>query len=1110
MTRGIAVLSLFAALAVTSRPGVAQLTSGDLVGTVLDSTGAAVPRANVEATALATGIKSTTVTGSTGQYRFSNLPVGSYDISVEAAGFTKAELKGVRVDLNKTSTANVTITVGQIVTTVEVTEAAATIDTTTAQIQTTYDSTAAADLALASSTSGLTGVLNLSLLNAGVSNAGGVGEGTGPSVGGQRPRNNNFMIEGVDNNSKVVTGPLVFVPNDAVGQFTLLQNQFEAEFGHSSGGQFNTNIKSGTNEVHGSIYEYLQNRNLNAVDQSTVNTLGITTNPRYDQNRLGATIGGPIVKNKLFYFGSFEYNPLGQATSPSSPMLAPTAAGYAQIASMPGISQTNLSILQTYVPPAATESSTITVGSQKVPVGLFPVSAPNFENGYYGVGALDYSMSEKDQLRGRFIYNKVSAIDTAAVLPQFFAPQPTTYWLGTFSEYHTFSPTLTNEFRLGYNRYNQQYPVPDIAYPGLDRFPSFVFNDLNIPNLGPDPNAPQFTVQNTYQLTDNLSWIKGAHTFKFGFDGRKYISPQSFTQRSRGDYEYSFVSDFLFDRVPDQIAQRSLGNPIYYGDQISTYLYGADSWKINRHLTLDLGLRWEFTSVPFSERLQTLNDYASVPGVFEFKEPQPQYKNFAPRIGIAYSPGTSAATVFRAGFGINYDVIFDNIGILDLPPQLSTTVDVTAPNPHTGSNFLANGGIAPTTQTGKLSVEDARAATASWIPDQKLPYSIQWNFGVQHIFGRNYTFEARYLGTRGVHLDVQQRITVGSPVTVANQLPLYYAKPDAATLAALPNTLADLESISFSGIPGVENFILPKYANAGFTNPVLVVNSPIGNSSYHGLALQLNRHFSNGLQFIGAYTWSHNIDDSTADFFTTILTPRRPQDFQNLRAERSTSALDRRHRLTLTAIYELPFFQGGHNWFAKNILGNWQISGIYTYESPEYATVQSASDVNLNGDTAGDRVFDNPNGRGNTGSDVTAIDRAGNPTDDPAATVAYLVNDPTAKYIRAGIGTVPNVGRNTLPLRPTNNFDAGVMKRVSITERVKLQLQGQFSNLFNHPQYTGGYINHVDAANPALVSITTGVGVRNMLTPGNSLFNRPDLTFLGNARQITVVAKLTF
>ncbi|MGE5646048.1 MAG: carboxypeptidase regulatory-like domain-containing protein, partial [Acidobacteriota bacterium] len=144
------------------------------------------------------------------------------------------------------------------------------------------------------------------------------------------------------------------------------------------------------------------------------------------------------------------------------------------------------------------------------------------------------------------------------------------------------------------------------------------------------------------------------------------------------------------------------------------------------------------------------------------------------------------------------------------------------------------------------------------------------------------------------------------------------------------------------------------------------------------------------------------------------------------------------------------------------------------------------------------------------GSDVTAIDRAGNPTDDPAATVAYLVNDPTAKYIRAGIGTVPNVGRNTLPLRPTNNFDAGVMKRVSITERVKLQLQGQFSNLFNHPQYTGGYINHVDAANPALVSITTGVGVRNMLTPGNSLFNRPDLTFLGNARQITVVAKLTF
>jgi len=357
---------------------------------------------------------------------------------------------------------------------------------------------------------------------------------------------------------------------------------------------------------------------------------------------------------------------------------------------------------------------------------------------------------------------------------------------------------------------------------------------------------------------------------------------------------------------------------------------------------------------------------------------------------------------------------------------------------------------------------------------------------------------------------VQQRVMNASPVTSANQLPLFYSTPTAAQLAAVPNTLEELQSISLSGNPDAPNFILPQYANAGFLNPVLVVNSPIGNSSYHGLALQLNRRFVNGFQMIGAYTWSHNIDDSTADFFTTILTPRRPQDFQNLRADRSSSALDRRHRLTLTGLYDIPLFKGSNSWLMKNIIGNWQISGIYTYESPEYATVQSARDVNLNGDTWGDRVFVNPNGHGDTGSDVTGIDRSGNPSEDPAAIVGYVVNDPTAKYVRAGVGQIPNAGRNTMAIRPTNNVDAGLLKRISVTERVKLQLQGQFSNILNHPQYTGGYINHVDGANPALVAITTGIGVRNMLTPGNSNFNRPDLTFFSNARQITVVAKIVF
>ena len=429
-------------------------------------------------------------------------------------------------------------------------------------------------------------------------------------------------------------------------------------------------------------------------------------------------------------------------------------------------------------------------------------------------------------------------------------------------------------------RFNQQIPVPDLSFPGLDVFPNLGFQDLNGLLLGPNQQAPQFTIQNTYQFTDNLTWTKGAHTFKFGFDGRKYIAPSTFTQRARGDYEYSNLSTYLFDNLPDQVAARSLGNPVYYGDQIATYLYANDQWKANQHLTLNFGLRWEFTSVPYSTRLQTLNSISSVPGLLSFNEPQPQYKNFAPRIGLAYSPGSSGKTWIRAGFGMNYDVLYDNIGILNLPPQLSTTVDLLTFNPNgIGPNFLANGGFAPNTQTGALSQSEARAATAAYVPDQKLPYSIQWNFGIEHQFANDYTFSARYLGTRGVHLDVQQRMNISSPVTAGTR---YRRSSQNRPPASWRDSLERLGTFRQKCAPAIRRRRLPeRHRRKRADRKLLLQRFGVG----------ARRRFSHGLQLIGAYTWSHNIDDSTADFFTTVLTPRRAQDFQNLRADRSSSAL---------------------------------------------------------------------------------------------------------------------------------------------------------------------------------------------------------------------------
>ncbi len=1071
-----------------------QSVSGELVGTVYDSTGAAVPNATVVASNAGTGVQTTATTSGTGEYHIRNLQVGTYNLKVEAPGFNATELKNLVVRLNVTSTANVTLQVGEAKTVVEVTGSSVTIDTTTAQVQSTFESKQMADLP---TTSGGSGVLNLALYTSGVSSSGTVGVGTGPSVGGQRPRNNNFTIEGIDNNDKSVTGPMARIPNDSVAEFSILQNQFSAQYGASSGGQFNQVLKSGTNEFHGSGYEYLYNRNLNAADQLRV-VQGVDLHPRYDDNRFGGTFGGPIIKNKLFFFGNYEYHPVGTAGS-SGQIFAPTQSGYDILASLPNVSSTNLSIMKQYLPaqsaavdPSITPNGEFPVIAGKtIPLGQYSFLSPDYTNYYTYLFSVDYNISDKDSLRGRYIRYNSSGQDTAAALPVFWTPLQVPYYVATLTEFHNFTPQLTNEFRLGFNRNSAVWTVGDQKFPGLDAFPNLTIDDLGV-NIGPDPNAPQGGIQNLYQITDNLSWLKGSHTISIGGDFRKYISPQYFTQRGRGDYDWETMEDYLLDRVP-YFAERTTGNFIYYGDQILFAGYANDSWKVRPNLTLNLGVRYERTTIPYGERLQTVNSISDVPGLITFGEPKVQNLNFQPRIGIAYSPGTSGRTSIRAGFGMNYDKLFDNLGILSAAPQFQQTVDVGG-NP--GGDFLKSGGISNNASAGTLSQADARALTGGYIPDQKLPKSIQWNLGIQRVWHEDYTFEVRYLGTRGLQLPIQERINVGSVVNPSNALPVYLSQPSQATLDGLTSTLSALNAAYNSPSAGYGRF-LPQYLNAGFETNI-VGFMPMGASTYHGLAFQVNRRFHNGLQFVGSYTFSHNIDDSTAEVFSTATNPRRVQDFQNLRAERASSALDHRNRFTMATIYDVPFFKNG-NWFMKNIAGNWEIDPIFTYETGTLVTVQSGVDANLNGDSAGDRVVLNPSGIVNVGTGVTALKNSG------GQTVAYLANNPNARYIRAATGVLATSGRQTEHLMPIDNIDLSLLKRFNVwKEGCKLEFGARFSNFLNHPQYTGSNINDVASIG------YTGTNVTNFLRPTDTNFYRPDLVFTSNPRTIQLSAKFVF
>jgi hypothetical protein len=328
-------------------------------------------------------------------------------------------------------------------------------------------------------------------------------------------------------------------------------------------------------------------------------------------------------------------------------------------------------------------------------------------------------------------------------------------------------------------------------------------------------------------------------------------------------------------------------------------------------------------------------------------------------------------------------------------------------------------------------------------------------------------------------------------------LPTFLTAPSQAQIDALSLTLADINARS--------SFV-PAFAAAGFTGANLVAFLSNGNSIYHGASAQVTRRFAQGFQMTSAYTWSHLIDDTTAEVFSTVLSPRRVEDFQNLRRERASSALNHTHRFVTSVIYELPFFKG-ESGFKKALLGGYNIAGTYTIESGEKVTVRSGNDANLNGDPAGDRAILNPNGTEGIGSEVTAVLKScAAPCDLTAAqrTVGYLANNPNARYIQTGNGAESTIGRNTFLTPAINNVDFSIFKNFHFSESRFIQLRADFFNVFNHPQFVPGSVNTVDPIG------TTGLTTLNQVTPLTADFLNPSRVLSSNPRVIQLAARFNF
>lgn len=995
------------------------------------------------------------------------------------------------------------------------------VETSTTTLSQNFDSRQVVELA---QTSVGSGVNNLALIAPGGSSSGGGGVGTGGSVGGQRPRNNNFVVDGVDNNDKSVTGPQVYVSPEVVNQFSLLQNQFSAEFVRSNGGQFITVTKSGSNDFHGSAYGLIRNRYLNALDtQQKVAGIvrdanaGKKSFPRSDYGRFGFNVGGPLLlprfgegsgspfffaKDKAFFFFAYERLQTGSAASPGG-IVTPTAAGFAAINSIPGLSAVNRGIFNQFTPVAPTnDSGFITVNGRMIPVGTVAFPSPSFSAQNYIVTNFDVTQSAKTQHRVRFSFVNTNASDTAANLPVFFTTLPSKQRLFSYTLLHNFTPNFINETRLSYRRSDAFFDVSaSLSFPGLDAFPNLTFEDLGGLNLGPDPNAPQGGIENNYQVVNQSTYVVGNQSLKFGGDYRRIISPQTFVQRGRGDYDYNTLDRFLRDVNPE-FGERNVGSAPYAGDQHIFFAFLQDDFRIRQNLTLNLGVNYSYQGVPRGAQEQSRNSISSVPGVLEFNAPKAQKKNFAPKVGLAYAPnfesgllgrvfGSGGKSSIRAGFSLGYDYIFDNLYILSNPPQAQQTIDIEGSAETPG--FLAGGGIRniPTPITNAAV---ARSVTGSYIPDQQVPYSITYSLSIQRQFAKNYAVELRYLGTRGVHLLTQNRINIAPKVSQQlGGLPTFFSRPTQAQLDALTLNLTQINA---------RPRVLPQYAAAGFTNPVVGFLSN-GNSSYQGGSVQLTKRFSYGLAGSAAYTLSHLIDDSTAEVFSTVLSPRRAENFQNIRSERADSALDRRHRFVTALTYDLPFFQKSENAFVRAVFGGFSFAGTYTFESGEKATVRSGIDSNLNGDNAGDRTIRNGNGVRNTASTVSAL------TNTAGQIVGYLADNPNAEYIQAGLGAVTNSGRNTLQLPNTNNLDFSIFKNFRFGEVRKIQLRADLFNASNHPQYIPGSPNDVSPISTTGVAGVNTISTAN-LQPVNGAFFNPSKVFSSNPRVVQLALRFDF
>ncbi len=1057
-------------------PSIAQFETAEVLGTVHDASGAVLPKAEVVLTNEQTSIESKTISDESGNYDFFNVKPGRYTISADLAGFKTFKTTGVRVDVGARQRVDAGLQVGDITQSVNVQGAAEILQTDSSQygqlintqqvVALPLNGRDYSDLALLSTN------VHRSPLAVLFAASGTPREGSF-NVNGMRSTYNNFLLDGIDNNAystsnQGYSSQVVQPSPDAIAEFQVITTNFSAEYGRVGGAVINTALRSGTNQFHGTAYEFLRNTDLNAVGFTF--SPAVFQKPTLQRNQFGFTIGGPIVKNKMFFFADYEgFRQLQRYLNFDTLPDATDRSGVLPNTVYDPVNRT-VYLKGTQLPVTA-----ITPFAQQVLSALPAQNGPSRSNNYEALllvrdysdkydAKVDYNINDRMTAFLRFSQRKdlqyyqpdipgssggngngyIHAIQQQVAAGYTFTVTPSSLLEARFGFDHVLAGKVPPY--LGGESMEQLYGIP-----GLPTSPDLTggLNSQSISGfsqLGRQTSNPQFQNPTSFDPKLNYSFIRGRHTIKVGYEFEAIRTEVLDVNPLYGEDTYAGqfskptcallgkpstcvipsdsstynLADFLFG-LPSTI---QLGNNLVTNlRQHINSLYAQDDWRVNSQLTLNLGLRWEYAT-PLWERDNLWSNFdpstdslirATNGSIYNRALVNPDYKDFGPRLGFAYNP--ESKTVIRGGYGISY--AFENRpgsaqeGI-NAPLALFGLLNQSIPAGGTVPSTFLNTQNSFTTNIDSPSNFNPVASNIDYIPSNtKWPYVQSWLFSVQRQLTGNTVLEIAYNGNHSLRLPILADYNQAAPNLPGQSLGVQARRPIQ----------------SFGAITWLD---------------------PAGSNDYNGLAARLEHRFSNGLYFLNSFTWSKALGDSeqALEYFPGYY-QANPQNIHDLGAERGPSSFDIEFINVASVVYELPFGRGrqhggGISRILDAFLGGWEVNSIVTANSGPPIDVSygpsAANDVTgLTNDYRGEAIL-RPNV---TGSSVSQ-------------TKGQLVNTYFAGYT---FTTPPaydpfgNESRNSFRAPGLGQWDFSANKTFRVFERASLQFRSEFFNVTNHTNF---------------------------------------------------------